>query len=441
MPHRLPVRLLQRLGAAAGTGRALSVRNFRVYFFGSLVSVSGPWMQATGQAWLVLRLTNDPLALATVASLQFLPIMLLSLIGGAVADRFPRRPLLLLTQLLGAVQAIVIGLAVMTGHITIAEIYALATLLGIVNALDAPLRQAFVGELVHIEQLPNAIALSVMAQNLGRIVGPALGGIAIAAFGVSAAFFLNALTFSGLIAALLAIRTGELQPIALPAKQGVLVQVREGLGYAIRTPPIFVLLIATAFIGMFGQNFTTMVPLVARYLVHATAAEFGLLNSCLGTGSLLGALWLTLRGPPTLRRVLVSGFAFGVILVAIACVTDLWLSSVLFLLVGLAAVNFSASVNTALQVQAPPEMRGRFASMVNLLIVGSSPIGAMLTGAIATGGSVAMAIGFNGLMCVVGIGLTLAYHFRVRQRSLRSRSTQIDRKPGDGGDLEAQAAE
>ena len=320
---------------------ALSVRNFRLFFVGLLISVTGPWMQTTAQAWLVLQLTNSSLALATVASLQFLPIMLLALVGGAVADRFPRRKLMFFTQSFAAAQALVLGTLVVTDHLTIWHIYVLAITLGIINALDNPLRTAFVSELVGLKALPNAIALVSMIQNMGRIVGPAIGGIALASFGVGAAFFLNAATFLAILLALVMIRGSELQVARFSSKQSVLSQIGESIGYARRTPTILFLLIAAAFIGMFGQNFTTMVPLVSNFLVHASAAEFGLLNSCLGIGSFLAALSLTRRGVPSTHRILGSGLAFGILLVAISMSSNLWLSGALFACVGAAAVTFS----------------------------------------------------------------------------------------------------
>ena len=387
--------------------KALSIRNFRIYFAGSVVSVPGTWMQMTAQAWLVLNLTGSPIALAVVTSLQFLPVMLLSLIGGALADRFPRQRLLFMTQSLGATQAILLGTLCVTGTVSIWHIYVLAVTLGIINALEAPLRQAFVSELVPVTHLPNAIAMSSMAQNLGRIVGPALGGVVIALVGVGAAYFINALTFLGVIAALLLIRQNELQHRRLPKKQHLLLQVREGLSYARRTPTILFLLIATAFIGLFGQNFTTMVPLISTYLVHASAAEFGILNSCLGTGSFVAAAVMTTRGAPSTRRILIAGTAFGLVLMLISFSGNLLVSSAMFAAVGASAVTFSASVNTLLQLRAPPEMRGRLVSMINLLI--PSPIGPMLTGAAAAVLGVGWAVFANGLLCCVGIGLAYIY--------------------------------
>jgi MFS family permease len=396
--------------------KAISIRNFRIYFAGSVVSVPGTWMQMTAQAWLVLEISGSPISLAIVTSLQFLPVMLLSLIGGALADRFPRRRLMAITQTLGAAQAAVLGVLCLTDVVSIWHIYVMAMSLGVINALDAPLRQAFISELVPTPYLPNAIAMGSLAQNLGRIIGPALGGVIIATFGVAIAYFINALTFCAALAALALLRTDELQPRRMARKQNLLLQVKEGLSYARGTPPILFLLISTAFIGLFGQNFTTMIPLISTYLVNASAAEFGILNSCLGCGSFLAAVVLTMRGPPSTRRLIVAGFGFGLVLMAISFSTSLILSAAMFTCVGFAAVTYSASMHTSLQLWAPPEMRGRLVSMVSLLI--PSPIGPMLTGAAATALGVPLAILLNGFLCCAGVALAYAYLVHHKRRGM-----------------------
>ena len=414
--------------------KALSIRNFRVYFTGSVISVPGTWMQLTAQAWLVLDLTNSPVALAIVTSLQFLPIFIFSLIGGAIADRFPRQKLMFFTMAMGGLQAAVLGILCLTGHISIWHIYVLAVSLGVINALDAPLRQSFISELVPVSHLPNAIAMGSLAQNLGRIIGPALCGIVIAALGVGVAYLINAATFLAALTALSMLRKSEFQPRRMARKQNLLLQVREGLSYARGTPNILFLLIATAFIGLFGQNFTTMVPLISTYLVHADAAAFGVLNSCLGSGSFLAALVMTTRGAPSTRRILLAGVCFGIMLVLISFSNQLALSGLMFVAVGASAVTFSASVNTLLQLRAPPEMRGRLVSMISLLI--PSPIGPMLTGAAASAFGVGWAVLGNGVMCCLGIGL--AYAYLLRHRSNGVNFEYVTPEPEMAPDLGAQ---
>lgn len=388
--------------------QALRVPNFAFYFAGQMVSVTGAWMQTTAQAWLVLELTNSPLALATVAALQFLPITFLSLFGGAISDRFSRRKLMLATQLLGALQAALLGVLVVTGAIEIWHVYLLAFTLGIINALAIPLQLAFVSDFVPPTMLPVAIAMTAMAQNFGRIFGPALGGLTIAAFGVGSAFFLNAISFSGILLALLMIP--ETAPLAGPVStRGLIGEIGESLAFARRRPSILFLLIGAGFIGLFGQNFTTMIPLIAVYLLDASPAKFGLLNSCLGAGSVVGAVILTTQGGPSVRRLLAAGITFGLALLAISTSSALWLSGALFIMLGGAYVTYTTSVNTSMQLQAPPEMRGRIAALTSFVSGGSSPVGQFLTGAVANGASVRVAIMINGFMCCVGMVLAYAY--------------------------------
>lgn len=392
------------LPRAPRADRALQVPAFRLYFMGSVISVPGNWMQMTAQAWLVLDMTGSPLMLAWVTTLQFLPIMLFALIGGAVADRFKRRELLIATQCIGALQAGGLALIVASGALEMWHIFALAALLGTVSAIDQPLRQAFVADLVPQEALPNGIALGALSMNIGRVIGPAIGGLVLAAMGPAAAFTLNAVTFVLFAISLCYIRPGHLAQIARTHRTTLLADVREGLSYALSSPLVQVLLVATGFIGLFGQNFSTMVPLVAELLVHATKAQFGLLNSCLGIGSLLAALSVSRSGRPTMGRILLAGLSFGLLLIAIAVTDTLWLSCALFLAVGAAAVTFSTSIQTSFQLLTPTHMRGRLASMVTLLIVGSSPIGAIVTGLVAEH-AVWAAVALNGVMCILGIAL------------------------------------
>lgn len=398
--------------------RALRVPNFGFYFAGQMVSVTGSWMQTTAQAWLVLQLTNSPLALATVAALQFLPITFLSLFGGAISDRFSRRKLMLATQLLGALQAALLGVLIVTGAIAIWHVYVLAFTLGVINALGMPLQLAFVSDFVPPSMLPVAVAMTAMAQNFGRIFGPALGGLTIAAFGVGSAFFLNAISFSGILLALLVIpETARLASHASRTR-GLIGEIGESLAFARRRPSILFLLIGAGFIGLFGQNFTTMIPLIAVYLLDASPAKFGVLNSCLGAGSVVGAVILTTQGGPSVRRLLAAGITFGIALMAISTSSALWLSGALFIMLGGAYVTYTTSVNTSMQLQAPPEMRGRVAALTSFVSGGSSPVGQFLTGAVANGASVRVAIMLNGFMCCVGMIIAYAYLLVSRHSSV-----------------------
>lgn len=410
---------------------ALSVYNFRVYFCGQLISTMGTWMQTTAQAWLVLKLTNSPLALGTVVSLQFLPITFFTLFGGAFADRFPRRRVMFFTQTAAGLQALLLGTLVVTGTVQIWHVFVLAATLGLINSLDGPLRTAFAVDLVGREHLSNAVSLNSLVQNLGRILGPALGGLVIGFLGVSTAFFLNAASFVPVFVALLILDTAQLTRRPSKTRGNLVRQVGEGMRYAFHTPALLYLFLLGAFIGMFGYNFSTMIPLVAQYLLHAGSTKFGLLNSCLGCGSAITALVIAARGRASGWKLILDAFAFGAILVLIGLSRSFLLTGVLFVLVGSASVTFSTSVNTGIQLIAPEAMRGRMASIWSLLIGGSSPIGGELSGFLARSFGVSSAMVFNGTMCCLGVGAALLYLHGVNRRQARESSVLRSRREGE----------
>ncbi len=290
---------LGRLVAGFGTAfEALKVRNYRLFWLGQLVSQMGTWVQRVAQAWLVLTLTDPPLALGTVTALQFLPILGFSLVGGMLADRVPKRRLLLVTQSLMACQALVLAALTAFGAIWLWHIYALAFFLGLVNALDNPARQSFVPELVGRAHVPNAVALNSMVFNVSRILGPGIGGLGVATVGFAGCFLANALSFLATIGALLLMDPkGFFVPGDGRRRPGA--GLGPALRYAVRTPTVLTVIILLAFVGTFGYNFTVVLPLVARYVLGADAAGFGLMTGAMGVGSVLAALWLAYRRRPS----------------------------------------------------------------------------------------------------------------------------------------------
>jgi len=245
----------QPRGAArilAGTFRSLRNHNYRLFFFGQMISLTGTWMQTIGQAWLVLDLTHSPLALGTVTMLQFLPISLLVLFGGVIADKVPKRRLLVLTQTAAMTQAFILAFLTWSGLVALWQVYVLAAMLGLTNAIDNPTRQAFVVEMVGRDDIANAVALNSSLFNGARLVGPALGGVIIAVVGVGTAFFVNGVSFIAVIAGLLLMRPGLLYPATRGGEGRLLEQLAEGLRYSLRTPAILLVLILMAAIGTFG---------------------------------------------------------------------------------------------------------------------------------------------------------------------------------------------
>ncbi len=365
---------------------ALRHRNYRLFWFGQMISLIGTWMQTTGQAWLVLELTHSPWQLGLVGALQFLPVLLFSVFGGVFADRWPKRSVLLCTQSAAMIQAFVLWLLIVTGTVQIWHIYILALLLGLTNCLDMPTRQAFVVEMVGREDLPNAVALNSSLFNLARIVGPGLGGIIIAVSGVTMLFLLNALSFIAVLAGLAMIDVRQLhaQPTKLTemgTRPRTLQSLREGLTYVWRTPSVRLVILVVGLVSLFGINFNVVLPLFATDVLHSGAVGFGFLSSALGFGALASALWLAWGNTgPNMRRLLMGALVFCVLLAVFAVSPIYPLSLALIAIVGFSQIAFTALANTTLQTVAPDHLRGRVMSVYMLFFAGSVPLGNLLVG-------------------------------------------------------------
>ncbi len=370
---------------------ALRHRNFRLFWFGQLISLIGTWMQTIGQAWLVLQLTHSAWLLGVVGALQFLPVMLLSLFGGVLADRLPKRKVLLFTQSFAMLQAAVLWILVASGHIQIWEVLVLASLLGLTNSFDMPTRQAFVVEMVGREDLPNAIALNSSVFNMARVVGPGLGGLIIAFLGIAPLFLLNTISFVPVIVGLALIRMNELHALAKrittsgeTSKQSTLQSLREGLSYVVHTPSVLLIIAVIGVISLFGINFNVILPLFATDVLHSGALGFGFLSAAFGLGSLCSALWLAWGNrKPSVQYLLIAALAFSVLEVFFALSHLYVLSLILIAAVGFAMIAFSANSNTALQTVTPDHLRGRVLSVYMVVFAGSVPLGNLFTGGLA----------------------------------------------------------
>ena len=365
---------------------SLRHRNYRLYWFGEIISLMGTSMQTIGQAWLVLELTHSAWQLGVVGALQFLPVLLFSIFGGVFADRWPKRRVLLVTQAAAMMQAFLLWTLIATGTVQLWHIYVLAMLLGLTKSLDQPTSSAFVVELVGREDLPNAVALDSSLVNLARIVGPGLGGIIIAASGVTMLFLLNALSFLAVIVGLALINIHELHAQALQnrsvgERQKTWQSLREGVGYVWKTPAVLLVILVVGLVLLFGANFSVVLPLFASDVLHVGATGFGFLSAAMGVGALLSALWLAWRNQtPTIRRVLIGTLVFGVLEVVFAVSHIYLLSLVLIASVGFAETVFGALAITALQTVAPDHLRGRVVSVYILFFTGSIPPGYLLAG-------------------------------------------------------------
>ncbi len=388
------------------TFSALRHRNYRLFFFGQMISQIGTWMQTTAQAWLVLELTHSALLLGLVVVLQYLPVMMFSLFGGVLADRVPKRTLLLVTQSVALVQAAILWILVVTGTVQIWHIMLLAALLGITNALDTPTRQAFVGEMVGREDLPNGIALNSSLVNIARVLGPGLGGVLIALLGVAPLFLLNTISFIAVIIGLVMIdqRTLHALPIRRTDNQklGTFQSLREGLSYVWHMPTVLLVIGVIGVIVLFGVNFNVMLPLFATDVFHAGPVGYGLISAAYGLGALFSALWVAWGNhTPSIRSLLVAAFAFSVLEIAFALSHVYILSLPLLAGVGFAQIVMSTTANTTIQTVTPNYLRGRVISVYLLVYAGSLPLGNLLAGGLTTlfGAPTAFLIG--GSLCFV----------------------------------------
>ncbi len=380
--------------------RALDHRDFRLFWTGQLVSLIGTWMQSVAQSWLVLQLSGSPLKLGLIGTFQFAPVLLFSVVAGAIVDRLPKRRLILATQTLLALQAFTLTALVWTGHVRYWHVAVLALLLGCANVIDMPTRQAFIVEMVGRGDLVNAVALNSAAFNGARIVGPALAGLLIGRFGLAPAFLLNGLSFLAVLGALSLVRAeGAPRPRAATTMGE---DVLAGLRYALSTPRVALMLSLVLVVSLCVMNFSVFVPLLARNVLRLDAAGFGFLMAALGVGAVTGALSLaTLGGRQTpLRAILLAGVLACLTLLGLAAAPEFHAAVVLLFLTGFFSIVCIASCSTTLQLAAPDELRGRVMSLHTLMFGGSFPLGAFMTGAIAEAFGVAAA-----LVVAAGAGL------------------------------------
>ena len=357
---------------------SLAVPNYRRYFAGQIVSLSGNWMQTVGELWLVLSLTGDPLAVGFTTALQFTPMLLFGAWGGVVADRLDKRRLLFVTQAAMAMPAVTLWLLASSGAVRPWMIFALVFTRGAVNAIDNPTRQAFLVELVGSARLVNAVGLNSALVQVARVAGPALAAAVIATVGVADCFLVNAASFLAMIGALRlmepeALRTSE----PAPRKSG---QMRSALRYVRATPGLLIPLALMGVIGTLSYNFQTLLPLLARFSFHGHAGTYAALTTAMGVGAVAGALVASARREVTPRLLVLAALAFGAGLLLAASAPTLDTEVVALALTGAASVTFASSVNSSLQLRVRPSMRGRVMALYSVVFLGSNPIGGPLMG-------------------------------------------------------------
>jgi MFS family permease len=383
---------VKRLGR--DTFASLRNRNYRLYFTGQTISVSGTWMQGLAQAWLILKLThNNGTALGVVTALQFLPMLLFGVWGGVIADRYDKRRLLFGTQIAAGALALTLGIIVSAGAAAVWNVYLMSFLLGFVNMIDNPARQTFVLEMVGRDQLQNAVSLNSVVMNSARVVGPAVGGLLIEFFGVGPCFYINAASYIAVIVALRMMDTTQLH--RMPTVARAKGQLRAGLRYAwsermVRTP-----LIMMAVIGTLAFNFQVVIPLMATKVYDTAAGGFGVLLAVMGAGAVFGGLSMATRKGVSYRRLLTLSTIMGVMILLASIAPTIGAEAVALFAMGASSFAFIAVANTTIQLTAAPEMRGRVMSLYAIAFLGSTPIGGPIVGWISQqwGPRVGFAIG------------------------------------------------
>ncbi len=394
--------------------RALRHRDFRVFFSGQAVALVGSWMQQVAQAWLVLSLTNSPLRLGLVGSLNFLPILLFALLGGAVADRLPKRRLLVVTQSLLGCQTLTLAMLIVTGRVRYWHVCGLALVWGVANTIDLPVRQAFIVELAGRADVTSAVALNSAAFNVARIVGPAAAGLLIAHAGVAPAYFINAGAFVVVITTLLLMRA---RGTPVPREATTLgAEIREGLVYAVRTPRIVIVLGVLFVVSITVFNFSIYVPLLARQVLGRGPEGFGLLMASVGAGAVGGALTLGALRAPSLALMFVTGFLSCAGLVVMSTVRVFAVAAVTLFALGWISVMTVAGCQAALQLAAPDRLRGRIMSLHTFIYGGVFPFGAFSVGFISERWGVSSAYRAAGVFGLATLGLVFAW-WRARARA------------------------
>jgi MFS family permease len=403
------------LSAAVGrTFASLRVPNYRRYFAGQIVSLSGNWMQIVAEMWLILQLTDSGIAVGATSALQFAPILLLGAYGGVLADRFDKRRLLMITQVAMAVPALVLWALVATGSVEPWMVMALVFARGTVNALDNPTRQSFVIEMVGPERVVNAVSLNSVVVHCARMAGPAAAGVLIATAGVQACFLVNAVSFTAMLIALRLMEPATLaRPRPVARERGAL---RAALRYVLRTPALAVPLAMMALVSTLGFNFQVLLPLLAKFTFHGGPETYALLASSMAAGSIAGALAAGARGRVTLGLLIGASAAFAAFSLLAAGAPTVPFAVAALALAGAAAVTFAAGVNSTLQLNVEPAMRGRVMALYSVVFLGSTPLGGPLVGWLAE----TMGPRSGLLLAAVAAFAASAFAWQVRERDGRA---------------------
>ncbi|MFB7556923.1 MFS transporter [Streptomyces brevispora] len=406
-----------------GTFSSLKIRNYRLFATGAVISNTGTWMSRITQDWLVLSLTGSAAAVGITTALQFLPMLLFGLYGGVIADRLPKRKLLLFSQAALGLCGVALAVLTLSGVVQVWHVYLIAFLLGMVTVVDNPARQSFVSEMVGPAQLRNAVSLNSANFQSARLIGPAVAGVLITTVGSGWAFMFNGLSFLAPLVGLLMMRTSELhKAVVVPRAKG---QLREGLRYVSGRPDLIWPIVLVGFVGTFGFNFPIYLTAFADEIFHGGAGMYSFFNILMAAGSLVGALLAARRRSSRLRTLVLAGSVFGALEIIASVSPSVWLFSILLVPIGMIGLTTNIIANTSVQMAADPAMRGRVMSLYMMVFAGGTPVGAPIVGWISDGYGVRTGMAVGGafsLVAALGVGFMLA-----RVGGLR---LQVDLRPG-----------
>ena len=409
---------------------SLHQRNYRLFFFGQLVSVAGTWMQTVAQSFLVLELTHSATQLGLVTAARFLPMFAFGPLGGVFADRMDKQRVLYVTQSLAGLLAGAFAILVATHSIRLWIVYLLALALGFVNVFDNPARQSFIAEMVPAKDLANAVMLNSVAMNMARVFGAALAGVIAAALGLALCFACNAVSFGAVLISLAAMRRSELFPAKRVARERG--QVRQGLRYVRATPELLIPLLMIAVIGTLAWEFQVTLPLMASKVFHGGTAAYGVMASVMGAGAAVGGLISAGRATPRARTMCLAAIGWGLAILAAAAAPSLALELVALVFVGYGSISFNSLAKTTLQLAAAPSMRGRVMALWALAWLGSTPVGGPIVGWTAQVAGARWSLVIGGLACLL-CGITALPVLRgVDRKAARQRSDELDLTNGAG---------
>jgi MFS family permease len=420
-PNLKQISTEQKEGKFRQTFRSLRHRNFRLFWFGQMISLIGTWMQSVAQGWMVLRLSNSPFLLGVVSAFAGLPVLFLSLPAGVLADRIKKRKFLIFTQAGAMVLALILSFLAFTGLVKVWHVMLLALGLGLVNAFDAPTRQAFVKEMVGKEDLLNAIALNSFVFNSARVLGPALAGILISLVGEAGCFFVNGLSYIAVIAGLSLMRMKDV--VFQSKNSSFLVSFKEGISYMIGNKRALALILMVSTMSIFGFSYAVLMPVFARNILKAGASGLGFLMSAVGIGAISAGLGLASRKTEEKLKYMQAGivvFFFSLFLFSFS--KSLFFSLIFLVGTGWGMISLVATCNTLLQEIIPDQLRGRVMSFYTMMFMGTMPIGSFLAGTLGQTLGVIWAVRIGGLFCV---GISLFLFRKFIQREIKLGSLQV----------------